>query len=106
MCAAFHRRRDLMINLLRQIPHISVNVPDGAFYVFPEVSHYLGKTADGKKIENVHDLCMYLLYHAHVSTVPGNAFGDDKCIRISYSASEENIEKAIRRIHNALLELK
>jgi aspartate aminotransferase len=106
MCAAFHRRRDLMIKLLRQIPHITVNEPDGAFYVFPEVSYYLGKTADGKKIENVHDLCMYLMYHAHVSTVPGTAFGEDKCLRISYSASEENIEKAIGRIQRALMALK
>ena len=95
-----------MIKLVRQIPQVTVNEPDGAFYVFPDVSFYLGKSAQEKKIANVHDLCMYLLYNAHVSTVPGNAFGDDQCIRISYSASDENIEKAISRIHSALLALK
>ncbi|HLG34082.1 MAG TPA: pyridoxal phosphate-dependent aminotransferase, partial [Bacteroidia bacterium] len=106
MCAAFHRRRDLMVKLVRQIPHVTVNEPDGAFYVFPDVSYYLGKSAQEKKIDTLNDLCMYLLYNAHVSTVPGTAFGDEKCIRISYSASDENIEKAITRIHNALLVLK
>ena len=106
MCEAFHRRRDLMIKLLKEIPNVTVNHPDGAFYVFPDVSYYLGKSDDGKKIDTLHDLCMYLLYKGHVSTVPGTAFGDDKCIRISYSASEENIEKAVNKIKAALLALK
>jgi aspartate aminotransferase len=106
MCAAFHRRRDLMIKLIRKIPHVTVNEPDGAFYVFPDVSHYLGKNDGEKNLNTLNDLCMYLVYKAHVSTVPGTAFGDEKCIRISYSASDENIEKAVSRIHSALLALK
>ncbi|MBK5284584.1 MAG: pyridoxal phosphate-dependent aminotransferase [Bacteroidia bacterium] len=106
MREAFHRRRDLMIKLFRQIPNVIVNDPDGAFYIFPDVSFYLEKKDGDKKVDNVHDLCMYLLYTAHVSVVPGNAFGDDKCIRLSYSASEDDIEKAVSRIHNALLALK
>ena len=106
MCAAFHRRRDLMLTLLREIPNITVNEPQGAFYVFPDVSFYLGKNAGEKKLIDLHDLCMYLLHTAHVSTVPGTAFGDERCIRISYSASEENIIAAVSRIKNALLSLK
>jgi aspartate aminotransferase len=103
---AFLRRRNLMLSLVRKIPHIKVNEPDGAFYVFPDVSFYLGKSDGEKKINNVHDLCMYLIYKAHVSTVPGDAFGNDNCIRISYSASDEMIQKAIERIHSALIALK
>ena len=103
---AFHRRRDLMIKLLKEIPNITVNKPEGAFYVFPDVSYYLGKRSAETNMHDLHDLCMYLLYTAHVSTVPGTAFGDDKCIRISYSCSEEDITKAVSRIRNALLSLK
>lgn len=103
---AFLRRRNLMLSLLRKIPNIKVNEPKGAFYVFPEVSFYLGKSDGEKKINNVNDLCMYLVHKAHVSTVPGNAFGEDKYIRISYSASDEIIQKAMERIHSALAALK
>ncbi len=103
---AFLRRRNLMLSLLRAIPNIKVNKPSGAFYLFPDVSFYLGKSDSEKKIDNVNDLCMYLLYKAHVSTVPGTAFGEEKCIRISYSASDEMIQKAVERIHSALTALK
>lgn len=103
---AFLRRRNLTLSLLKKIPNIKVNEPQGAFYVFPDVSFYLGKSDGEKKITSVHDLCMYLIYKAHVSTVPGDAFGDDKCIRISYSASDEMIQKAMERIHSALTALK
>lgn len=103
---AFLRRRNLMLSLLRKIPHIKVNEPKGAFYVFPDVTFYLGKSDGEKTINNVHDLCMYLIYKAHVSTVPGDAFGNENCIRISYSASDEMIQKAVERIHSALMALK
>ena len=106
MREAFLRRRNLTLSLLRKIPGIKVNEPKGAFYVFPEVSFYLGKSDGEKKINDVNDLCMYLIHKAHVSTVPGNAFGDDHSIRISYAASDEMIQKAIERIHSALSALK
>jgi aspartate aminotransferase len=106
MCNAFLRRRNLMLSLVRRIPGIKVNEPHGAFYVFPDVRFYLGKSDGEKKMNNVNDLCMYLIYKAHVSTVPGSAFGDENCIRISYSASDELIQKAMERIHSALIALK
>jgi aspartate aminotransferase len=106
MCNAFLRRRNLMLSLVRRIPGIKVNEPHGAFYVFPDVRFYLGKSDGEKKMNNVNDLCMYLIYKAHVSTVPGSAFGDENCIRISYSASDELIQKAMERIHSALTALK
>lgn len=106
MKVAFQRRRDLIIGLLNEIPGVKTNVPEGAFYLFPDVSVYFGKTAaDGSKIENASDLSLYLLNQAHVSTVTGDAFGAPNNIRISYAASDENITEAIQRIKAKLAEL-
>ncbi|MDR2385645.1 MAG: pyridoxal phosphate-dependent aminotransferase [Tannerella sp.] len=102
MCKAFLRRRDLIVGLCREIPGMKVNVPDGAFYVFPQVSSYYGKSAEGRKIEDSVSLAMYLLKVGHVATVGGAAFGAPECIRLSYATSDENIIEAVRRIKEAL----
>ena len=106
MKSAFRRRRDLVISLMKTIPNIKVNKPEGAFYVFPDVSAYYSKSFEGKKINNSTDLCMYLLHHGNVSLVPGDAFGDKNCLRFSYAASDEKLIEAIKRIKAALLLLK
>ncbi len=106
MKSAFRRRRDLVISLMKTIPHLKVNKPEGAFYVFPDVSAYYSKSFEGKKINNSTDLCMYLLHHGNVSLVPGDAFGDKNCLRFSYAASDEKLIEAIKRIKAALLLLK
>lgn len=107
MCEAFHRRRDMVVKLAREIPGLKVNEPQGAFYLFPEVSAYIGKaTAGGKKIESSADLAMYLLETGHVATVAGSAFGMEGYIRLSYATSDDNIREALRRIAAALSELK
>ena len=105
MCKAFLRRRDLIVRLCREIPDIKVNVPDGAFYVFPEVSRYYGKSAGGQTVKDSGDLSMYLLEEGHVATVGGAAFGAPECIRLSYATSDENIVEAIRRVKEALAKL-
>ena len=102
---AFLQRRDLMLQLLSEVPGIQCNIPQGAFYIFPDVSYYFGKKADGKLIENSDDFCMYLLNTAHVALVSGAAFGTPNCVRISYAASEENLIKAGKRIKLALSKL-
>ena len=102
MVDEFAKRREIIIELLNTIPGIQVNQPQGAFYVFPDISAYFGKTLKGKKIENASDFALYLLEEAHVATVTGDAFGNGDCIRISYAASEENIRTAIGRIAAAL----
>jgi aspartate aminotransferase len=102
MVEEFAKRREIIIELLSAIPGIHVNQPQGAFYVFPDVSAYFGKTLKGKTIENASDFALYLLEEAHVATVTGDAFGNGDCIRISYAASEENIRTAIGRIAEAL----
>lgn len=102
MVEEFAKRREIIIELLSTIPGIHVNQPQGAFYVFPDVSAYFGKTLKGKTIENASDFALYLLEEAHVATVTGDAFGNGDCIRISYAASEENIRTAIGRIAEAL----
>ncbi len=102
---AFKKRRDLALHLMKDIPGMITNLPDGAFYIFPEVSAYFGKTGHGKSIENSKDLCMYLIHEAHVAITPGGAFGMDNHIRISYAAAEQDIEKAITRIKYALAKL-
>lgn len=102
---AFKKRRDLALHLLNDIPGMKTNLPDGAFYIFPEVSAYFGKMGHGNRIENSKDLCMYLIHEAHVAITPGGAFGMDNHIRISYAASEQDIEKAIARIKGALAKL-
>ena len=107
MVAAFRSRRDYMLNELRQIPGIRCPKPEGAFYLFPEVSSYYGKqTSDGKVIENSEDLCFYLLQSHLVALVPGSAFGGPDGFRISYAASQENLEEAMRRIKTGLSALR
>ena len=102
MVDEFKSRRKLIIELLSAIPGLRINEPEGAFYVFPDVSHYFGKTLKGKTINNASDFALYLLEEAHVATVTGDAFGNGDCIRISYAASVDNIKEAIARIAKAL----
>ena len=102
MVAAFHSRRDLVVGLLKEIPGVKINVPEGAFYVFPDVSSFFGKTLKGVEIKDADDLSMYLLEHANVATVTGDAFGNANCIRFSYATSEEILTEALRRIKEAL----
>jgi aspartate aminotransferase len=103
---AFLRRRDLILGHIAQIPNVKCPTPGGAFYVFPDFSAYIGKSVDGRKIGNDMDLCIYLLEVGHIATVPGSAFGADGCVRISYANSDENLEKAMQRLKNALAALK
>ena len=103
MVNAFHSRRDLVVKLLKEIPGIKINVPEGAFYVFPDVSSYFGKTLNGTLINNADDFSMYLLSQANVATVTGDAFGNPNCIRFSYATSETILIEAIRRIKLALV---
>jgi aspartate aminotransferase len=105
MLDAFRRRRDLVLKLLNEIPGLKVNQPQGAFYVFPDVSSFFGKQYNGTVIQTPDDLCMYLLRDARVSLVTGEAFGDTRCIRISYAASDEDLVKAIGRIAESLAKL-
>ena len=102
MVDEFRSRRTLIIDLLREIDGFSLNKPKGAFYVFPDISYFFGKTLKGKKINNASDFAIYLLENAHVATVTGDAFGAPNNIRISYAASKENIIKAIERIKTAV----
>lgn len=102
MVKEFHKRRDMVIQLLKEIEGFSVNVPKGAFYVFPDISSFFGKTIKGQKIENASDFSMLILEEANVATVTGDAFGTPNCIRISYAASEENLREAIQRIKTLL----
>jgi aspartate aminotransferase len=102
MVEAFHKRRDLVVGLLKEIPGIKINVPDGAFYVFPDVSYYFGKTLKGTLIKDANDFAMFLLGEANVATVTGDAFGDPNCIRLSYATSEQQLTEAISRIKSAL----
>ena len=105
MRQAFRRRRDLIVNLLKDIPGLKVNVPQGAFYVFPEVSSFFGKRAGDTVINSDDDLAMYLLNEGHVATVSGTAFCSPGYIRLSYATSDENITEAVRRIAEALARL-
>ena len=105
MAAEYLRRRDLVKELLDSIPGFKTNVPKGAFYFFPDVSAWFGKTDGETTINNASDFCMYLLDHAHVSLVTGEAFGDPDCIRLSYAASEEDLREAVTRIKAALSKL-
>ncbi len=106
MLTAFRERRDLLIELIKTIPGIKSNIPNGAFYLFPDVSYYYGKSTGNITINNGTDLCMYLLNHAHVALVPGEAFGSPNCFRISYATSKELITEAVKRIEEALALLK
>ena len=102
MVDEFNNRRALILNLLGEISGFKLNEPQGAFYVFPNVSTYFGKTIKGKTIKNANDFALFLLEEAHVATVTGEAFGNPNCIRISYAASEDKIKTAIERIKTAL----
>ena len=106
MTKEFSRRRQRVMELISEIPGWECTQPDGAFYVFPKVNHYFGKSDGQQVIENADDLCMYLLNVAHVSTVTGRAFGSPDCIRLSFANSLEKIEKAYSRIKDALQKLK
>ena len=102
MIDAFKERRTLILDLLSEIPGFKTNQPQGAFYVFPDISYFFGKELQGIKINNASDLSMYLLEKANVATVTGDAFGSPNCIRISYAASKKNIIEALKRIKKAL----
>ena len=106
MRQAFQRRRDLIVKLAKEIPGLEVNVPEGAFYLFPKCSSFFGKTDGVRKIENSTDFAMYLLKVGHVATVGGDAFGDPECFRMSYATSDDNIREAMRRIKETLSKLK
>jgi aspartate aminotransferase len=103
MVDAFKERRTMILDLLAEIPGIKTNVPEGAFYVFPDISSYFGKVLNGTPINTASDFSLYLLEHANVATVTGEAFGDPDCIRISYAASEEDIKQAMKQIKAALV---
>jgi aspartate aminotransferase len=98
MIDEFHKRRDLLLELLGEINGFSLNVPEGAFYVFPDISSFFGKTLKGTTIKNASDFALYLLENANVATVTGEAFGNPNCIRISYAASEDELREAVKRI--------
>lgn len=102
---AFHKRRDLMLNLLSEIDGIKCNTPQGAFYIFPDISFYFDKSDGEFTVKDSNDFCMYLLNNAHVALVSGAAFGTPNCVRISYAASEENLKEAVSRIKKALMKL-
>ena len=105
MIGAFKSRRKLVLDALAEIPGLISNKPGGAFYVFPNVSSFFGKSYNGRKISNSDELCMYLLEEGLVALVGGDAFGDPNCMRISYAASEKTLTEAMKRIKNALLNL-
>lgn len=102
---AFLRRRDLVLGHLAEIEGVKCPTPGGAFYVFPDMSYYFGKSAEGHEIKDSMDLCIYLLEVGHIATVPGSAFGAEGCVRISYANSDENLEKAMARLKKALAAL-
>lgn len=106
MRQAFQRRRDLIVELAKDIPGLEVNVPEGAFYLFPKCSSFFGKSDGKHTINNSTDFAMYLLEEGHVATVGGDAFGDPECFRMSYATSDDNIREAMRRIKETLAKLK
>jgi aspartate aminotransferase len=106
MVEAYHKRRDIVYNLLKEIPGVKANYPQGAFYFFPDVSYYFGKKSGDMVIKNGDDFCFFMLDKGHVSLVPGGAFGDSNCVRLSYAASEKDLVEAMRRMKEALATLK
>jgi aspartate aminotransferase len=106
MVKEYHHRRDVVYNLLKDIPGVKANYPQGAFYFFPDVSYYYGKSSPTMTIKNGDDFCLYMLETGHVSLVPGGAFGDENCVRLSYAASEKDLVEAMKRMKNALANLK
>ena len=106
MVKEFERRRKKVLELVKDIPGVKCSKPEGAFYIFPDVSYYFGKTDGQTTINNANDFCMYLLNRAHVSSVMGDAFGEPRCVRFSFANSMEKIEEGFKRIKEALLKLK
>jgi aspartate aminotransferase len=106
MVKEYHHRRDVVYNLLKEIPGVKANYPQGAFYFFPDVSYYYGKSNGTMTIKNGDDFCLYMLETGHVSLVPGGAFGDENCVRLSYAASEKDLVEAMKRMKSALANLK
>ena len=104
MVESFEKRRNLVFELIKDIPGFKVNLPKAAFYFFPDISYYIGKTIDGVLINNSDDFAMFLLEKSHVACVGGVSFGDANCIRFSYAASEEELKEAMSRIRKALTE--
>ena len=96
MVQAFRNRRDIVVAMLKEIPGVKINLPEGAFYAFPDVSYFFGKTLQGVEINNADDLSLYLLSKAHVATVTGDAFGNPNCIRLSYATSEDQLIEALK----------
>ena len=105
MVKTFRHRRDLVFDLLKGIPNIKINLPEGAFYFFPDIRFYLGKQYNGKRIDTAQDLCIYLLEEHRLALVTGEAFGDPNCIRISYATSDEILKEAMLRFKNGLAAL-
>jgi aspartate aminotransferase len=105
MVKAFENRRELVLNALDQMPGVKTNRPQGAFYVFPDISAFFGKQYNGHVIRTANDLALYILDQGLVAIVTGEAFGDPNCIRISYAASEEVLTEAMKRIKEALSKL-
>ena len=102
MVEEYRQRREIVYALLKEIPGVKSNYPQGAFYFFPDVSSYYGKSDGARKIQNGDDFCLYMLEQARVSLVPGGAFGEEKCVRLSYAASEKDLREAMKRIREAL----
>ena len=102
----YRKRRDIVYGLLKEIPGIKANYPEGAFYFFPDVSYYYGKSDGTSTIKDGDDFCLYMLEKGHVSLVPGGAFGDEACVRLSYAASEKDLREALKRMKDALALLK
>jgi len=106
MVAEYRKRREIVYELLKSLPGVKANYPEGAFYFFPDVSSYFGKSDGTSKIKNADDFCLWMLEKGHVSLVPGGAFGDEACVRLSYAASEKDLREAMRRMKEALATLK
>src|SRR5690606_30909882 len=106
MCEAFKRRRDIVVDIVKDIPGLKFFVPEGAFYLFPDVSYYFGKSDGKTTIKDATELTMYLLEHALIATVTGVAFGEPNCLRISFATSDENLRKGLTRMKEALAKLK
>ncbi len=106
MVDEYRHRREVVYKLLKEIPGVKANYPQGAFYFFPDVSYYFGKSNGQMTIKNGDDFCLYMLETGHVSLVPGGAFGDDRCVRLSYAASEKELAEALKRMKDSLAQLK
>jgi aspartate aminotransferase len=105
MVEEYGKRREIVSKLLKEIPGVKANHPQGAFYFFPDISHYFGKSDGQKKINTSDDFCLWMLEKGHVSLVPGGAFGDENCVRLSYAASEKDLREAMKRMKEALATL-